>query len=411
MGVADQAGSVLIHLKLVQVHEVSGAVTRLIAEDSLHVTAGPGDPRAVELRVGELAWTLTKKVPVLKIADYVYTLASDNATVFYTVIVADGVPSADVARFCQILRDFTAFETDGDLHRGSLDEAISEVERALEQDGPGAPSQPLPYAGPGGAPTMPEGTHPSIPDRIASGAQAAGTHIVAGAAWLGNMIEEQGRRLEQRVTPSQQPVHVPPAARHGLRIARYTVRKGAHAASWLVTGVASVGSTLAEHVVRRVAPQGGREPLDPNSKRGIAAASVVAAIDLYESMEGATRRVLDSTGRTTASFVSHKYGREAGDAVHDAGGAVIDAGMAAWTVSRMGVRTVAHRMAKQVVVGVAQAHVARPRPPQPVSSTVPFERRGTEPVPLRVSSPAVPAAGASQDTPPSRPGMYPTVTI
>lgn len=42
------------------------------------------------MQVGDLAWTLTKRVPVLKISDYVYTLASDNPAVFYTIIIADG---------------------------------------------------------------------------------------------------------------------------------------------------------------------------------------------------------------------------------------------------------------------------------------------------------------------------------
>lgn len=56
---------------------------------------------------------------------------------------------------------------------------------------------------------------------------------------------------------------------------------------------------------RYSSPSGDRAP-DPNSKRTIAAASVIAAVDLYESMEAATRRVLGSTGSATARLVSHK---------------------------------------------------------------------------------------------------------
>lgn len=82
------------------------------------------------------------------------------------------------------------------------------------------------------------------------GAQAVSTSIAGGAAWLGNKIEEQGRWLESRVTPYEQPLVVPSAARAGLRVTRFAVRKGTGLASWLTGGVASATASVVGRAVR-----------------------------------------------------------------------------------------------------------------------------------------------------------------
>ena len=51
----------------------------------------------------------------------------------------------------------------------------------------------------------------------------------------------------------------------------------------------------------------GSKSTRKNAAREIAAASVVAAAGIYDSMNVAANTVLQSGGQTTSSFIGHKY--------------------------------------------------------------------------------------------------------
>jgi spartin len=141
--------------------------------------------------------------------------------------------------------------------------------------------------------------------------------------------------------------------------------KGNRAANAVAGGIADISIKVADSIVKRMGPtRYGEQLADPasrtNAAREVAAAAVVAAVGVYDSMEQAARIVLTSGGDATSQFIGHKYGAAAGDVTKDAAHAAVTTGLTVVTVQKIGVKKVARRIAKRTATGLAKAHILGP---------------------------------------------------
>lgn len=100
-----------------------------------------------------------------------------------------------------------------------------------------------------------------------------------------------------------------------IRMGRDIAKKGASVAGRVSQKAADISIRVAESIVRRVGPSagfgrqlnaGGQSRAD--AAQEIAAASLVAAVEIYASMEEAARIVVKSSGQATADLVGHRCG-------------------------------------------------------------------------------------------------------
>ncbi len=100
-----------------------------------------------------------------------------------------------------------------------------------------------------------------------------------------------------------------------IRMGRDIAKKGASVAGKVSQKAADISIRVAESIVRRVGPSagfgrqlnaGGQSRAD--AAQEIAAASLVAAVEIYASMEEAARTVVKSSGQATADLVGHRCG-------------------------------------------------------------------------------------------------------
>lgn len=83
------------------------------------------------------------------------------------------------------------------------------------------------------------------------------------------------------------------------------------AANRVAGGIADISVRMADSIIHHLGPSHYGEQLQdpkarPNAAKEIAAAAVVAASGIYDSMEQASRLVLKSGGQATSEFVGHK---------------------------------------------------------------------------------------------------------
>lgn len=106
-----------------------------------------------------------------------------------------------------------------------------------------------------------------------------------------------------------------------IRMGRDIAKKGASVAGRVSQKAADISIRVAESIVRRVGPSagfgrqlnaGGQSRAD--AAQEIAAASLVAAVEIYASMEEAARTVVKSSGQATADLVGHRCGAKQGPA-------------------------------------------------------------------------------------------------
>lgn len=171
--------------------------------------------------------------------------------------------------------------------------------------------------------------------------------------------------------------------------------KGNWAANKVAGGLADISVKLADGIVKRLGPNNkyGQQLNDPDTRPGasreVAAAAVVAAVGIFDSMEQAARVVLNSGGTATSEFIGHKcanfppaltvlliyermlgfltvcgcccrYGPQAREVAHDAASASITSGMTVLTVKKIGMRKVAKRIAKRTAVSLVKSYTLGP---------------------------------------------------
>lgn len=86
---------------------------------------------------------------------------------------------------------------------------------------------------------------------------------------------------------------------------------GNKAANRVAGGIADLTIKISESLIHHLGPKHTGEQLQdpnkrPNAAKEVAAAAVLAATGVYDSMEQASRIVFNSSGQAASDFVGHK---------------------------------------------------------------------------------------------------------
>ncbi|KAK9839529.1 hypothetical protein WJX81_007435 [Elliptochloris bilobata] len=345
-------GEQLLRIHGCEVYEVAGQHQQRIVQDAaLNVTVVAD---VIHLQVGTLHWRLAPEVMVLKSAKGAYTFAVSSGSTFYLVRLPASTPEPDEALFEEVLEASTSFQVGlSGVTADSIEASITDVaNRLVEQQQP---------AGAVSAAPAPPKEAKSAATRIHEGSAKAQAAAAAAAVFACQRIAALSDSMAARLTPADRPVKINPFIKGVLeRVARHS----SQAAAGVLSVAHELPARVADTLVRRL---GGRASLVPGelaagqppasrmgAAREVAAASVLAAVDVYAAMAEAAETVVHTGGAAASQLVTHKYGDDAGQAA----GSVASLAKSATKVlraKRTGMTTVATRIARHTAVGLARS--------------------------------------------------------
>lgn len=365
MARAADPQEVLCTLPEVQLHQISGGQDQLLVTAPLTVnvvqsSAGP----EVDIQVAQHKWRLDPALPALKSTDSAFMFAMPNST-FYCILIPQGTPDQDIALFEVLLEETTSYQPQPELSIKDREELVSEVSGDLMQPGaidPNVADEGLlvPAGADGGSPHM---------MRIASGSAKLQGKIAQGADWASRKMMEASERLQARSDPRAEPLQISEGTQRNIQRARTVAAHGAAGAGAVANKLTDISTRVADSLIRRLGRSQTSEQLaDPNASpqkkqsaiRDVAAASVLAALEVYDSMEAAALVVTKASGDATSGYVSHKYGQQAGQAARDlsaAGYSTVSTVRSVSQIRRMGATAVARRVARRTAKGIAKSWV------------------------------------------------------
>ncbi|CAK0760250.1 hypothetical protein CVIRNUC_002756 [Coccomyxa viridis] len=412
----------LVLIPAAELHLVQSGSHQLLEKGplSLSVAEGQSDS-AVQAKVGATSWPLEKTSPTLKSGEYAYVFAIEGGTAFYSVLLSTGTPDADQALFEEILVECTAFQLAGALTEASVKEAVDEVAELVLSRAPGAagssgeraaggaqssesaasraaqaavsaavsstegqqpaeliqrPASSAAAAGPSGDPSQ---QYPSIPEeqqepdateshshRILTGTARVTEAIGISAVWATQKIAEQSAKWKGQIKPAKQ-ITVPPHIKKRLLAGSNMAKRTAKTSGWVAQKAGDISVRVAESIVRRVGPkqgfgvqlqEGGQRRRD--AAQEIAAASLVAAVEIYSSMEAAAQLVLEGGSTAASDIAGHKYGPDAAEITGHATEMATQSATAAMRLRTGGVKTIAQRVARHTALGFARQAVYGP---------------------------------------------------
>ncbi|CAL5223562.1 g6096 [Coccomyxa viridis] len=463
----------LVLIPAAELHLVQSGSHQLVEKGPLSLSIpGRQSDSTVLAKVGATSWPLEKTSPTLKSGEYAYVFAIEGGTAFYSALLSTGTPEADQALFEEILVECTAFQLAGALTEESVKEAVNEVAELVLSRAPGtagssapagpvsgsesAPSSQATQAAVSEAVTSTEGQQPAAfakgvatstaaatpsgdpsqqypsispeqeePDateshshRILTGTARVTEAIGVSAAWATQKIAEQSARWKQQIKPAKQ-INVPPEIKKRLLQGSHMAKRTAKTSGWVAQKAGDISIRVAESIVRRVGPkqgfgaqlqEGGQRRRD--AAQEIAAASLVAAVEIYSSMEAAAQLVLESGSTAASDIAGHKYGPDAAEVTSHAAEMATQSATAAMRLRTGGVKTIAQRVARHTALGFARQAVYGPgkqgQPPKKPAARQQVQQRSATPAAAAAPGPLSPFAMAPASIlPPESPSAAP----
>eukprot|EP00891_Asterochloris_glomerata_P007958 jgi/Astpho2/7958/Aster-06555 len=359
---------IVLSIPEVQLHKVEGQQESLLEWGPLTVHLKNGKPSEVQVQVGKITWDLETTMPTLQANAHTFMFAMPGTQCFYSVLLASSTPVETAQLFSSILGECTSYQIAGTLTNDGSSTITEEITESLLKD-ENIIRKPQPEMGGAAsvdsADSSPEREQPdgrtTSARRISLGAEKIKGAIGVGAVYASEKIAQAGQKMQERVRPNEQPMKIDPRTQALLKKCRQVAHSVNHLSGTVTGQVADMSIRVADGIVRRMGGsnygqklQSDAKPTRTSAAKEIAAASVVAAAEIYESMYAGAMTVMKSGGSTTADFVGHKYGPDARQAAGDVSTAAIESSAAYYNMTRMGVRTVAKRIAKRTAKGLVK---------------------------------------------------------
>ncbi|KAK9811128.1 hypothetical protein WJX73_005009 [Symbiochloris irregularis] len=373
---ASPKGDLLCKLPEVQVHKVEKGKDQLVAQAPLTVSVeSAGSESQVVLQVDRIKFVLDLSLPTLKSSSNAFMFAMPDNT-FYCVLLPYGLPEEDVALWEVLLEETTAFQHQGGLGKAGKEELVDEVSEELMQ--PGAMDDDA-------AEEAADAPSPTI-RRITSGSAKMQMKIAEAGDWASKKLMDASEKMKEKYPPNEQPMKVSPSTLRNLQRARTVANHGATGAAKVATVLTDLSANMADKIIRTLGRTKYSEDLgNPNASpqkkrsaiRDVAAASVLAALEVYEGMETAALSVTKASGDASHNFVSHRWGDEAGQATKHVAATTYSAASTVRSVAQirqLGAKRIAKRVARRTAKGIATSWV-RPVEVGPNSSNTPASQQ------------------------------------
>ncbi|KAK9839596.1 hypothetical protein WJX84_004410, partial [Apatococcus fuscideae] len=296
----------LLLIQNARLSKIDNGITHSIAAGQLTINMldHPEGPIVV-LRVAETEFHLDSTLPTLKAENNTYVFAMPGDRLFYHLQIPPGVDEEEHAMLEAIFVECTCYKLAGSLTPEERDSVVDEVTEDLMKEDPRVLQQELA--------TSTSGEKKTYADHINAGSSWASGMIGAGAAKASAKLAAAGVRLQDHITPNEQPTNMSPATLHRVAMVRKAASSSAMRASTVLNAVTDISSRVADGIIRRLAPghnynQQLQSP-EPQVRRGavkeICSASVLAADSIFEAMQQAAGQLAATSGQTTSGLVSH----------------------------------------------------------------------------------------------------------
>ncbi|XP_022070055.1 spartin a [Acanthochromis polyacanthus] len=290
---------------------------RIITFDSQQGNSTDGSSTAF-LHVCDCLYPLTADTPVLLANSGIFmfpdTLAETPGS-FVGLVLSSELPAADREVFQDVLSQLTELriqDPDGmgsevvnlstKVPLSSLEEKTGLAVQAAEKDKPLLP---------GWSEKMAQG--------IASGSTWLSQSFAKGAEATGKAIQKGAAKIRDHLTPEDTPSEVSPHVSRGLNVAKQATGGAVRVSKFLVNGVSTVATQVADKVVPHVKKHGAKlvpESLKKHEEgrasnldgaKFVASSGVHGFSTVWSSLETGAKLVCKSVGTETVTTVKYKF--------------------------------------------------------------------------------------------------------
>lgn len=330
---------------------------RIITFDSQQGNSTDGRSTAF-LHVCDCLYPLTADTPVLLANSGIFmfpdTLAETPGS-FVGLVLSSELPAADREIFQDVLSQLTELRIQGSDGTGSevvnlsakvplnsLEEKTGLTVQTAEKDKPLLP-----------------GWSEKVAQGIASGSTWLSQSFAKGAEATGKAIQKGAAKIRDHITPEDTPSEVSPHVSRGLHVAKQATGGAVRVSKFLVNGVSTVATQVADKVVPHVKKHGAKlvpeslkkheegRPSNLDGAKFVAASGVHGFSTVWSSLETGAKLVCKSVATETVTTVKYKYGDDAGQATDTALSSVGNVGLTAFNIDNLGIKAILKTFGKQ----------------------------------------------------------------
>ncbi|KAI5842840.1 senescence-associated protein-domain-containing protein [Tricharina praecox] len=178
-------------------------------------------------------------------------------------------------------------------------------------------------------------------------AATASRLIVTTSAYISNAMTQGAQTFAERTKPNTTPTTFQPSTHERFQQVHTLTSTAAKFSSVAVGKVSQLAQNAGAKLAGKDKPQTRGKPRDPN----ILNKSLIAFSTVADSIDYASKSLLNSTSQAATQMVTHKYGAEAGELSKNLTGSVKNVGLVYIDASGVSRRAVVKGVAKGMVVG------------------------------------------------------------
>mmetsp|Transcript_28011 Transcript_28011/g.34003 ORF Transcript_28011/g.34003 Transcript_28011/m.34003 type:complete len:380 (+) Transcript_28011:73-1212(+) len=294
-----------------EVHKVQGEDRSLLTKATLEVSLSQLDaqstsdgpvPPTLNIKVGEVKWTVLKTEPTLKLEARHYIFVVNDS--FYAVILPRSTPVETIWHLEKLLDQNSSYRKAPPRPSDSADPevATSELPQPPEDE-----SEVNPW----------DVRSKQVSDVIEKSASALIEKLSVGAKVVEQGLKTSKEAFKSNVKPSEQGFEVSDSTLNVIHQAKEASATGAALAKDVKDGVISTTAVVAQELAKTIRVTGGIESTSgPKTKAAqrVANASLMAVSEVYSAMYAAGRKVASTAADSVTECVDHRLGEKAGTA-------------------------------------------------------------------------------------------------
>lgn len=200
---------------------------------------------------------------------------------------------------------------------------------------------------------------------LKKGAEYVGYGLSKGAEASNYLINKGSEKLQNNITPSDNPVKVNPNVETGLHYTKKATEATVKVSKFLVDGLytltSKAGTFIAPYAKQagdKIFPQSENEKSNGNieATAKVLEAGMIAFGTIWNDLERAGMAIAKSVSSATVDTVQLKYGTEAGNATSQAMDSGLNLGKTAFNINHLGIKAIMKRAAKDTGAAVVREY-------------------------------------------------------
>eukprot|EP01083_Nonionella_stella_P069702 186000_1 len=334
----------VLSLERVQVYTLHDHLRSFVVEGDLSVLSSSleGSEHVILMVGDKFQYALGKSVPVMRVSQRNYVFPSDAQ--FFGIVLDIATTVHEIEVFDSILEQYSTLRVsrigDKSLPIDEMEEKPPEDDRVAEAGN-------------------------SMAKYISRGSLKLSAGIAAAAVIGGKGIATGGTFLRTKIKPKDEPTKVSDKTKARLQQAKMVSGVVVNVSKAMVVGAVAAAGALSNSVSDAVEKtEMGKKFTTESTPRTDAAKNVVkssvcGAMEIVVALEQAGLDLLKATTDTTSDVLGHRYGDEVKAASQDAGSVALALGQSKVAMSKVGLRAITTRAAREAAVDLVSSESDR----------------------------------------------------